>query len=94
MLIRGQRSARPLLATGFKSAFTLTAATLILLSAIERNEPEPGHPLAHISLAKHAGFNGGVLITPRYCYGIALLGWSFLPIMLLRSCGLSALLAG
>ena len=73
----------------FKSAFTLTATTLVLLSAIGAASLNLVIRTGHISLA-HAGFMGVAAYT---CVLAEMrLGWSFLPAMLL-GCGASALLA-
>lgn len=73
----------------FESAFTLTATTLVLLSAIGAASLNLVIRTGHISLA-HAGFMGVAAYT---CVLAEMrLGWSFLPAMLL-GCGASALLA-
>lgn len=73
----------------FKSAFTLTATTLVLLSAIGAASLNLVIRTGHISLA-HAGFMGVAAYT---CVLAEMrLGWPFLPAMLL-GCGASALLA-
>lgn len=71
------------------SAFGLTAATLVLLSAIGAASLNLVIRTGHISLA-HAGFMGVAAYT---CVLAEMrLGWSFVPAMLL-GCGASALLA-
>lgn len=74
----------------FTNPFTLTATTLVLLSAIGAASLNLVIRTGHISLA-HAGFMGVAAYT---CILAEMrLGWPFLPAMLL-GCAASALLAG